>query len=183
MSSPNSLPVNLPLPDVDAWILGSGIPSLAAAVYLIDEAKIPPTRVHILEDLSKAVDSTAHAGDPVNGYKYLAGVTPTCDLFCFEELLSKVTSRLRADKTAFDDILESNKGESLDARPYTQLWTEKSRGISYINPKQMKAGLRHRLDLLVLSIKSEKSLGRSRVCDHFRGSFFRSEYRLVLATT
>jgi hypothetical protein len=36
MSSPNSLPVNLPLPDVDAWILGSERHTVTRGRSLLD---------------------------------------------------------------------------------------------------------------------------------------------------
>lgn len=62
---------------MDAWILGSGVQSLAAAVYLIEEAKVPPNRVHILETIGKAGESTANVGDPVNGYEYRGGAVPS----------------------------------------------------------------------------------------------------------
>lgn len=37
---------------LDVWILGSGIAALTAAVYLIREARVPPSRIHIREAAS-----------------------------------------------------------------------------------------------------------------------------------
>ncbi|CAI7661483.1 unnamed protein product [Penicillium pancosmium] len=54
--------------DMDAWILGSGIASLTSAAHLIQEAQIPPSRVHIIERLEKAGGGSASTGDFVNGY-------------------------------------------------------------------------------------------------------------------
>lgn len=73
---------------MDAYILGSGPSSLSAAVYLLEEPKIPANRIHILETLSKAGGSTANIGDPVHGYEYRAEVMPTFSGAFFEDLLA-----------------------------------------------------------------------------------------------
>lgn len=168
--------------DMDAWILGSGVQSLAAAVYLIEEAKVPPNRVHILETIGKAGESTANVGDPVNGYEYRGGAVPVFSGVWIEDLLCKVPSQTRPGKTALDDILEFNEVGSSDRTSYTRFLTEKSGGISCINIKQVSLGFRDRMDLSRLSGKAEKMLERSRISDHFSKSFFRSDYWLMIAT-
>lgn len=184
MSRSNSLPVDhRPPDDMDAWILGSGIPSLAAAVYLIEETKVLPNRVHILETVSKAGGSTANAGDAVNGYEYRAGAMSAFSGFCLEDLLCMVPSKARPGKTALDDILESSEAKPVDKTPHTRFLVKKSDGISRVNARNFGLGIRDRINLSILTSKTEESLGRSRIRDHFSEGFFRSDYWLMLATT
>ena len=172
-----------PRGDIHAWVLGSGVPSLAAAVFLIEEAKIPPDRVHILEAVSKAGGSTVNTGDPVNGYEYRTGALSTFNDVYVEKLLSMVPSQNEPGKTALDDILEFNEAQPVVETPHTRFLVEKSNGISTVGPKYVGLGLRDRIDMFKFVAKTEKSLGRSRIQEYFHESFFRSNYWLVFATT
>lgn len=169
--------------NMDAWILGSGVQSLAAAVYLIEEAKVPPNRVHILETIGKAGECTVNAGDPVNGYEYRSGAVPVFSGVWVEDLLCKVPSQARPGKTALDDVLELYEVGPSDRTLYTRFLAERSGKISCTNTKQVSLGFRDRRDLSRLSGKTEQSLERSRILDHFHESFFRSDYWLMIATT
>lgn len=168
---------------MDAWILGSGIASLTSAVYLIQEAQIPPSRIHILEKLEKAGGGSVSTGDPVNGYEYRAGAMPAFNDTCMEELLSIVPSKSDSKKTTLEDLREFNRSRPSHKTPHTRFLSRKTWGMERTDPKRAGMGLRDRMDLFMLSSKTEKSLGRSRIQDHFRTSFFRSNYWLILATT
>lgn len=172
-----------PRRDIDAWVLGSGLPSLAAAVFLIEEAKVPPERVHLLEAVGPAGGSTVNTGDPVNGYEYRTGVISTFNDVYVEKLLSMVPSQNKPGKTALDDILEFNEAHPVTRTPHTRLLVEKSNGISTVGPKHVSLGLRDRIDMFRFVGKAEKSLGRSRIREYFHESFFRSNYWLMFATT
>lgn len=172
-----------PRSDIDAWVLGSGVSSLAAAVYLIEEAKVPPDRVHILEAVSMAGGSTVNTGDPVNGYEYRTGVMSTFNDVYVEKLLSMVPSQTGPGKTALDDILEFNDAHPVDKTPHTLFLVEKSNAISTVGPKHVTLGLRDRMDMFRFAAKTEKSLGRSRIREYFNESFFQSNYWLTFATT
>lgn len=168
--------------NMDAWILGSGVPSLTAAVHLIEEAKVPPNRVHILETVGMAGGSTVNNGDPINGYEYRAGIMSAFNDVSLEDLLSIVPSKTTSGNTALDDILEFNKANSLEGRSHTRFLVEKSNRISCIDPKHVSLGLRDRMELFRLAGKTEKSLGRTRIREYFSESFFRGNYWLMLAT-
>lgn len=173
--------------DMDAWILGTGVPSLASALYLITEAKMPPNRVHMLEAVSKADGSTVNGGDAENGYQYRGGMMfPLTDVH-IANLLSMIPSEHEAGKTLVDDILESSGmgtgTRAVKGLPRTRFLVEKGNGISCVGPKHVSLGLRDHVDMFRFAAKSERSLGRSTVQDHFHNGFFRSNYWLVLATT
>ncbi|GAB1198426.1 hypothetical protein APSETT444_007745 [Aspergillus pseudonomiae] len=171
------------LPDkLDVWILGSGIASLTAAVHLIQEANVPPEKIHILEKLAVAGGGTISEGDPVNGYNYRAGGMPSFNGSAMEELLSVVPSRTRKGKTALDDIVEFGS-HALNGTSHTRLLTRRSHGLGRIDPRKINLGLRDRIELFVMVSKNEKALARTRIKDHFSGGFFKSNYWLMLATT
>ncbi|OGM48026.1 hypothetical protein ABOM_002678 [Aspergillus bombycis] len=167
---------------LDVWILGSGIASLTAAVHLIQEANVPPEKIHILEKIVVAGGGTISEGDPVNGYNYRAGGMPSFNGSAMQELLSVVPSRTRKGKTALDDIVEFGS-HALNSTSHTRLLTRRAHDLGRIDPRKVNIGLRDRIDLFVMVSKSEKALGRTRIKDHFSRSFFKSNYWLVLATT
>jgi oleate hydratase len=168
--------------DLDAWILGSGIGSLTAAIHLIQEANVPPSRIHFLEALEFAGGGTATCGDPVNGYHYRAGVMPILIDAWTERLFSLVPSKTDPNKTLLD-MMEINRSKPPTKKLHTRFLARKSWGVERINTKDIRLGLRDHMDLLRLGFKSERSLGRARISDYFHKSFFQSDYWLLLAST
>ncbi|KAL4779752.1 oleate hydratase [Aspergillus varians] len=167
---------------LDAWILGSGIASLTAAVHLIQEAKVPPPRVHIIETLDVADGTTVSYGDPEHGYDFRAGVRPQLNGACMDVLLSLVPSISDPNRTVRDEIIEFAK--SLENQPtQTRFLTRDGNGVVRVDGNKAELGLRERIGLFMLASKSEKALGRNRICDYFGEGFFRTGYWLSLATT
>lgn len=174
--SPNSL---------DAWILGSGISSLASAVSLLQDTHVPPWRIHILESHGMAGGAAANAGDPENGYHYGAGGMPLLNAVFMEELLSKVPSIAHPQKTILDEVKEYNENNVPKALPSTRFLTRRklSSGLGRIGANRARLGLRDRVSLFMLTCRSEASLGRSRISDCFRDGFFKTNYWLTMAST
>ncbi|KAE8353404.1 oleate hydratase [Aspergillus coremiiformis] len=173
-----------PPPDtLDVWILGSGMATLASAVHLIQEANVPPARIHILEKLSMAGGGSVSEGDATSGYNYRPGGMPPFNGEPMQELLSVVPSRTRRNKTALDDILEYGGTHILNRTSHTRLLARRSHDLIPIDPRKIGLGLRDRIDLFMLTSKTEKTLGRTRIKDYFNEGFFKSNYWLMLATT
>ncbi|KAI2851438.1 hypothetical protein CBS12448_8521 [Aspergillus niger] len=184
ISAPPTPPPERRLPEgMDAWILGAGISSLTAAVHLIQEAHVPPSRVHILETLSQAGGGSISTGDPVNGYDCRAGGMPPFNDVCMEELLSLVPSKTNPNLTVLEELHEFWDTEAVKDHPHTRFLTRHKHGLERIDAKRASLGLRDRVDLFMLASKSDKSLGCSRICDHFSNSFFKSYYWMLLSTT
>jgi oleate hydratase len=168
---------------LDAWILGSGISSLASAVSLLQEAHVPPERIHLLESHGVVGGGTASAGDLVNGYHYLAGGMPLFNSVCIEELLSRIPSTARSSKTVLDDMKEYNETNVPKEVPRTRFLVRRPYGLGRIDANRARLGLRDRISVFMLASRSEKSLGRSRISDCFRVGFFKSTYWLTMAST
>lgn len=166
---------------LDAWILGSGIASLTAAVHLIREAKVPPSRIHILETLSEPGAGSVSKGDAESGYHFRAECMPR---FCgnrMEELLALVPSE-RPGKTVWDDIREYFEEHVSKKASRTRFLARQKNGLERIGRRRLHLGVKDRMDLFRLSSRAEDGLGRSRIQDHFSEGFFRTEYWLVPST-
>jgi oleate hydratase len=148
----------------------------------MQEAHVPPSHIHIIERLSVAGGTTVSYGDAENGYDFRAGMRPHCNDKCMDTLLSLVPSTSDPNRTLRDEIIEF--ADSLDFQPaQTRFLTHKPFGVGRIDGKKMMLGVRDRIDLFMLASKSEKVLGRARICDCFHDSFFGSGYWLSLAST
>ncbi|EAW17797.1 oleate hydratase [Aspergillus fischeri NRRL 181] len=166
---------------LDVWILGSGIASLTAAVHLIREAKVPPSRIHILEALSEPGAGSVGKGDAESGYHFRAECMPQ---FCgsrMEELLALVPSE-RPEKSVWDDIRQYFEEHVSKQASRTRFLARRKNGLERIGRRRLHLGVKDRMDLFRLSSKAEDALGRSRIQDHFSEGFFRTEYWLVLST-
>ncbi|PWY94240.1 67 kDa myosin-cross-reactive antigen family protein [Aspergillus sclerotioniger CBS 115572] len=153
------------------------------SVREIEDANLPPSRIHILETLSQAGGGTVSSGDHVNGYDYRGGGMPPFNDVCMEELLDLVPSKDDPDQTVLEEINQYWDTEAVKDTPHTRFLTRHKHSIERITAKEASVGLRDRVDLFMMGSKAEKSLGRTRICDHFSKSFFRSGYWLILSTT
>ena len=169
--------------NLDAWILGSGIASLTAAVLLL-QARVPPSRIHIIETLDSASGTTVSHGNAKEGYDFRAGMRPQFNGVCMLNLLSLVPSLTDPNRSVRDEVLDFAK--TLDFKhthEQTRFLTRSGNKVHRVQGKKMALSVRDRISIFMLSSKSEKVLGRSRICDFFSEGFFKSRYWLALATT
>ncbi|CRG92352.1 Oleate hydratase [Talaromyces islandicus] len=127
---------------VNAWILGSSIASLASAVHLICDAKVPASQIHILE-------SHGIPGD---------GIIST------EEI-----KKFNAEKPFHDS-------------PGTHVLIRGDNRLEKMEASRFGIGLKDRMDLLLLMLKSEQALGQKRINELFNKRFFNSAFWIVLST-
>ncbi|KAJ5394730.1 hypothetical protein N7509_006517 [Penicillium cosmopolitanum] len=120
---------------VDAWILGSSIASLAAAVHLISDANVPPSQIHILESQSIPGDGITSIGDPLNGYDHRPGCLPSFNDICLGKLLALVPSACGSGRTVKEDIEKLHDDEGCQDVPITHILAQEDDG-----PKRMETG-------------------------------------------
>ena len=111
--------------DVQAWLIGSGIASLAAAVHLVKQANVPACQVHIL-DIHKGSGGAMEevTGNSNDGYVLHTGAQPYFHDDCVEELLTMVPSPNNPEKTVWETIKDyqlhggpGNKAKTRVIRP------------------------------------------------------------------
>ncbi|WP_163832747.1 oleate hydratase [Spartinivicinus ruber] len=158
------------------YLVGSGIASLASAIYLIKDARVVGENIHILEQdeiLGGALDG---AGDPENGFIIRGGRMHEEHFVCYWDLLSNIPS--------YDDPGVSVKDESFEFN---------SRYVSHAQARLLKDGkrmdlssfelsLKDQMELVKLTFASESSLDNIRIQDWFNKEFFDTNFWYLWTT-
>ncbi|MDP2367218.1 oleate hydratase, partial [Rhodoferax sp.] len=155
-----------------AYLVGGGIASLAGAVYLIRDAKVPGQNIHILEQsqLGGSLDASgsAEAGYSMRGSRMFG---PAYVLTY--DLLDGIPSLDDPDKT----ITEDTFGFWQEAP-----WFDKARLVDRGKIVDASSwGLRNqdRVDLIELMLRDEDVLGERRIDQCFQPAFFETHFWLM----
>jgi oleate hydratase len=152
------------------YLIGSGIASLASAVYLEKDAGVPGENIIILEKDPIAGGACDGIGDEKNGFVVRGGRMHEIHYECYWELLSHIPSLEAPDISVRDESYDFNErfvsnaqarllkdGKKLDVSSY---------GLS----------IKQQADFLKLTFVSEKSLGNKRIEDWFDHDFFETNF-------
>lgn len=171
------------VPDrVDAWILGSSVASLASAVHLISDANVPGSQIHILESRNTPGDGIISTGDPLNGYDHRPGCMPSFNDDCMKRLLAIVPSTIGCGRTVLQDMNELCASYHHEDVPGTHILIQGDHGPVKLDTRKLGLDLNDRMDLMLLILKSERSLLRKRINELFRESFFGRRLWITLST-
>jgi len=162
--------------DAHVYLIGSGIASLASAVYLEKDAGIPGGNIHILEKDPIPGGALDGAGDPEKGFVVRGGRMHERHYECYWELLSYIPSLEDPDISVRDESFEFNE-----------------RFISHAQARLLKDGKKldvssyglsigQQAELLKLTFVSEESLGNKRIEDWFDQEFFDTNFWLIWTT-
>ena len=165
--------------NIQAYLIGGGIGSLAAAAFMVRDGGIPGANITILEATPLMGGSLDGAGDPANGYSLRGGRMLTTDNYeCTWDLFKSIPSLVNKNKTVFDDTVEFNhrhKAHSLarlvDARR------------AKVDVTSMGFSMHDRAELLKLSQAGEDELADSRITDWLSPGFFKTEFWYMWVTT
>ncbi|KAH6662186.1 67 kDa myosin-cross-reactive antigen family protein [Halenospora varia] len=164
----------------NAYLVGDGIASLAAAVYLVHDARIPPSQVHILE--SGPGGSSHSTGTPGTGYIVLPEQMLNFSCVCLYDLLSIVPSLNDPAKTVKQEIDEFNAMPGNRTYANSRLIARGTDGPQIVDAKELGLREKDRLDLFNIYRESEKKLSGLRVTDCFEEEFFRTNFWCMWAT-
>jgi oleate hydratase len=160
-----------------AYLVGSGIASLAAAAYLIRDGGYPGTAIEIFDESALAGGSLDGAGSPESGYRLRGGRMLNFTYVCTYDLFSFIPSLRDPGLTVLDEI------EAFNARNPTRAASRLvEKGVA-TDVSSMGFSVRDRLDLLAISARSEESLGTKRIDECFAASFFETNFWFMWATT
>lgn len=163
--------------EASMYLVGGGIASLAAAVYLIRDANVPGRAIHIFEQSKIPGGSLDGSGSADAGYSMRGGRMLEEHYGCTFDLLSGIPSLADQKKTVLDEIVAFNK----TCRTYAKarlvaggkIKDISSLGISKSDQNAFK-------DLLMTP---EKKLETSRISDIFSREFFTSNFWYFYCTT
>lgn len=157
--------------DRRAYIIGGGIAGLASAVYLIRDGGLRGEQICIFEEAANCGGSLDASGSIETGY-IMRGERMFSRYFnCTYDLLSEIPSYDNPDVSARDDIF--NFTEQANWRATTRLIDRAGRPIDV---SSMGFHNRDRISLLALMLRSEDSLGASRIVDVLPPHFFSTNF-------
>ncbi|MCJ1406068.1 hypothetical protein MMC19_000133 [Ptychographa xylographoides] len=176
----------------NAYLVGGGIASLAAAVFLIRDAHVPASQIHILESSPLSGGSMDGAGSPETGYVLRGGRMLNLSYVCLYDLLESVPSLRDHDVTVLDEIRMFNAVKGNKTHSNARLVVERRRVpgsaeelCDPIIAEVRDYGLsgKERVDLVRMMVEGEDRLGDMKIEDYFDQTFFKTNFWYMWATT
>lgn len=161
--------------EVQAWLIGGGIASLSAAVWLLQKAKVPPSQIHILdihESSGGAMEEVS--GDLESGYVLHTGAQLYFHEQCVEELLGMVPSRDDPEKSILQTIKDSEQQSPTKASARALRLDEEGRLV--VDTHRMHIGLKLRMALAAFLFDHERASDSREIREVFEDSFFQTDF-------
>jgi len=155
-----------------AYLVGGGIASLSAAVYLINEGKFKGENITIFGEAKKMGGSLdAQNGDHTKGYS-VRGVRIFEEkaFSCTFDLMSQIPSLITPGKTLREEFIDFNKKN----KSYSESRLFK-KGV-VVSSHTLGLGFKNRIKLVALLFRNEKTLDDVAINDYFTDSFFSSNF-------
>jgi len=154
------------------YLVGGGIASLAAAVYLIQDAGLKGADITLFHDSEKFGGSLDAKYIEEQGGYVMRGIR------MFEEksfnatfdLMSRIPSLTSPEKNLREDFLDYNKENKTCSKSRLV-----SRGKA-LEQKALRLNLRDKLSLVTIFLRREKSLEYLKIEDYFSPAFFQSNF-------
>lgn len=166
----------------NAYLVGGGIASLAAAAHLIHDAHVPPSQIHILESSSVLGGSMDGAGNAQYGYVLRGGRMLNFSYVCLYDLLATIPSLTDPAKSVMQEINDFNAVPENKTHARARLVARGATGPEIVDVKQMGLGARDRYDLMHMAVEAENRLGTKRIDECFEKSFFQTKFWFMWAT-
>ena len=162
-----------------AYIVGSGIGALSAAVLLIRDGGLRGANIRILEELPVAGGALDGSGDPVRGYVTRGGRMLTEETYvCLWDVLAGIPSLDDPAKSVKDEVWDFNDRWRSDA--HARL-IDRQRRI--LDARDLGFDVQDRLELMRLLAVPERVLGTKRIEDCFSPHFFETNFWAMWRTT
>ena len=166
----------------NAYLVGGGIESLAAAVHLIHDARVPASQIHILESTSHLGGFMKSTGTPEDGYILRGGQMMSFSYECLRDLLSIIPSLANPSKTVMQEIDKFNAIPGNKIHANARLVARGADGPEIVDVKHLGLRARDIYNLVHLVMKPEKKLYALRIRDCFEETFFRSKFWFMWST-
>lgn len=162
-----------------AYLIGSGIGSLAASAFMIRDGEMAGPNITIFETLAVPGGSLDGSGTAETGYSMRGGRMLTTDNYeCTWELFKSIPSLTDPEITVYDETIAFNT--PVTAHSQARL-VDCNRAI--LDVTTMGFSMADRMELLKLTETSEKKLGQSRITDWLSPPFFKTNFWFMWQTT
>lgn len=178
--------------DVHAWLVGADIGCLAAAVHLIQDAKVPGPQIHILKN--SASQSHILEAFPVNkgfglgteSYPEEGQFSPirilNRDYVCTNDLLSRIPSLSAPMRSVQDELIEPENDRNLCEDFQTKVIINDGQNMQVLDAQRLELRLGDRGRIKKMMLESKQSLMKTRIMDIFDKEFFHSKFWSMWAT-
>ena len=163
-----------------AYLIGSGIASLASAVFLIQDGKFDGKNIFIFED-SNDIGGSLDGRDILKDQFVSRGQRMfTKEVYnCTLDLLSRIPLAKKSRKTPYDDFIDFNNDEKTK-------WNAKARlveGGKIIDSSNFGLSVTDELNIVKMFSLPESSLEGLKISDLFSPSFFKTNFWFMFCTT
>lgn len=166
--------------NADVWLVGGGIASMAAASFLIRDAGMPGSRIHILEELGIAGGCLDGSASPTQAGYVTRGGRMLCEEVyqCLWNLLDGIPSLEKPGLSVRQEIAAFN--EQVRTEAHARLI---GRGARILDARHYGLDGRDRAELTRLLATPETLLGARRIDELFSPHFFQSNFWQMWRTT
>lgn len=160
-----------------AHLIGGGLASMTAAVYLIKDAHVLPGNITIYEASDQFGGCLATFGSPESGFVLPAGRIMDKEYRCAFELFDQIPSISNPARSIKEEILEFN-----ELHGYFDKFHIVDRDLNVVKTEHFGLSLQNRLELLKLMFTPRSLLDRKQIKDFFSPDFFKTEFWVLWTT-
>ena len=161
-----------------AYLVGSGLASLAAACFLIRDGQMKGSRIHILEELDLPGGSLDGIYNPTRGFIIRGGREMENHFECLWDLFRSIPSLEVKDASVLDEFYWLNKEDP----NFSLMRAIKNRGEDGHTDGKFTLTDKASEEIIKLFMTSEDELNDKKISDVFTEDFFKSNFWLYWRT-
>ena len=161
-----------------AYLVGSGLASLAAACFLVRDAQMPGKNIHILEAMDIAGGACDGIDDPTRGYVMRGGREMEDHFECLWDLFHSIPSLEIPGASVLDEYYWLNKHDP----NYSLCRATEHRGEDAHTDGKFRLSQKGSLEIMKLFFTKDEDLYDKTIEDVFDDEVFRSDFWLYWRT-
>ena len=163
----------------NAYLVGAGLASLSAAIFLIRDGHVPGKNIHIYEELNITGGSMDGNGDPEHGYLMRGGRMFDDEVYaCTFGMMESIPSLTDPKVSILDEFNAFNKKMHTDAK--ARLIDNEA---NILDSSSLGFEREDRMALADIIMKPEDCLGTKTIKECFPESFFKTNFWFMWTTT
>ena len=161
-----------------AWLVGSGLASLAAACFLVRDGQMKGENIHILEELKLPGGACDGIQDPTRGCVIRGGREMENHFECLWDLFRSIPSLEHPENSVLDEYYWLNKEDP----NYSLCRATVDRGKDAHTDGKFSLSDKAALEIMKLFLTRDEDLYDRTITDVFTEEFFRSNFWLYWRT-
>ena len=161
-----------------AYLVGSGLASLAAACFLVRDAQMPGKNIHILEAMDIAGGACDGIDDPTRGYVMRGGREMEDHFECLWDLFHSIPSQEIPGASVLDEYYWLNKHDP----NYSLCRATEHRGEDAHTDGKFRLSQKGSMEIMKLFFTKDEDLYDKTIEDVFDDEVFRSDFWLYWRT-